>query len=680
MKKYFFFIAFICISASINAQAKQAITHESMWLMKRAGAPELSPDGKWVIFSVQEPAYDEKEIMNDLWITSPDGSSKPRRLTGNKAPETSYKWSPDGAYIAFTAKRNDDETAQIYLLNMKDGGEAQRFTNLSTGAAAPQWSPDGKMILFTSRVYPGAFTDSANKKMEEEKKKQKYKARVYTSFPIRYWDQWLDEKQTHAFVQSIDSSAARDLFADISLTTGEGFNFQGNMCWSADSKEIIFCATAEYNTAAYGDVVTNLYSLSLKGGDAVQLTKEDTSYTLPVFSKDGKYLFAIGSAEKNYRVYNLGRLTRFDWPSMQHKTILAESLDRPVNSYTIAKENIYLSIEDEGHDRLYRLPLNSQKPEIIITDKAGCYNTPAVSNDEQVIIASYEDATMPPELVRIDNNRPLFITAFNKDKLALLDLSRAEEFWFTGTRNKKIHNMLIKPAGFNPEKKYPLFVVIHGGPANAWKDNWSYRWNYQLLAQPGYILVLTNYTGSTSFGEKFSRDIQFDPFKGPADEINEAADFAIKSFAFIDGSRQAAGGASYGGHLTNWLEATTSHYKCLICHAGLVNSETQWGTSDVIYGREVMNGGVPWTQNKTWREQNPIRYADKFTTPILVTVGEQDFRVPLNNSLENWSALQRMKVPSKLIVFPEENHWILKAEDSRFFYQQLQEWLAKYLK
>ncbi len=200
------------------------------------------------------------------------------------------------------------------------------------------------------------------------------------------------------------------------------------------------------------------------------------------------------------------------------------------------------------------------------------------------------------------------------------------------------------------------------------------------MAQPGYILVLTNYTGSTSFGEKFSRDIQFDPFKGPADEINEAADFAIKSFAFIDGSRQAAGGASYGGHLTNWLEATTSRYKCLVCHAGLVNSETQWGTSDIIYNREVMNGGVPWSQNKTWREQNPIRYADRFTTPILVTVGEQDFRVPLNNSLENWSALQRMNVPSKLIVFPEENHWILKAEDSRFFYQQLQEWLAKYLK
>jgi len=224
-----------------------------------------------------------------------------------------------------------------------------------------------------------------------------------------------------------------------------------------------------------------------------------------------------------------------------------------------------------------------------------------------------------------------------------------------------------------------LFIVIHGGPAGEWKHEWSYRWNYHLLASPGYVLLLTNYTGSTGFGEKFSQDIQFDPFKSPGNEIQEAAAAAIKQFAFIDGSKQAAGGASYGGHLTNWLEATTSHYKCLIAHAGLVNSEVQWGTSDGIYSREVMNGGTPWQLTKTFKEQNPIRFAANFKTPILVTVGEQDFRVPINNSLENWSALQRMKVPSKLIVFPEENHWILKAEDSRFFYQQVHEWLAKYL-
>jgi len=239
--------------------------------------------------------------------------------------------------------------------------------------------------------------------------------------------------------------------------------------------------------------------------------------------------------------------------------------------------------------------------------------------------------------------------------------------------------MMVKPAGFDASKKYPLFVVMHGGPASSWKDNWGYRWNYQMLASPGYVVVLTNYTGSPGYGEKFAQDIQFDPFKGPADEINEAAADAIKRFAFIDGTRQAAGGASYGGHLANWMEATTTHYKCLISHAGLVNSEAQWGTSDENFHREIMAGGAPWTQTKTWKDQNPIRFATRFKTPMLVTVGEQDYRVPLNNSLETWAALQRQNVPSKLIVFPEENHWILKPENSRFFYQEVQAWLKKYL-
>jgi dipeptidyl aminopeptidase/acylaminoacyl peptidase len=288
---------------------------------------------------------------------------------------------------------------------------------------------------------------------------------------------------------------------------------------------------------------------------------------------------------------------------------------------------------------------------------------------------------MPAEIVRINSNgEPSFISHLNTEKLKSLDLKPAETVWFTSSRGKKIKSLLIKPAGFDAEKKYPLFVVIHGGPASAWKDNWGYRWNYHLLSSPGYVLLLTDYTGSTGYGEKFSQDIQFDPFKGPADEINEAATDAIKKFSFIDGSRQAAGGASYGGHLSNWLQGTTSHYKALVSHAGLVNSEAQWGTSDGIYHREIMAGGPPWEQSKTWKEQNPIRLAANFKTPVLVTVGELDYRVPMNNALEYWSALKRMKVPGKLIIFPEANHWISKGEDSKFFYQELHNWLATYLK
>jgi dipeptidyl aminopeptidase/acylaminoacyl peptidase len=220
---------------------------------------------------------------------------------------------------------------------------------------------------------------------------------------------------------------------------------------------------------------------------------------------------------------------------------------------------------------------------------------------------------------------------------------------------------------------------MHGGPHNMWRDNWGLRWNYFMLSRPGYVVLLTNYSGSTGFGEAFAQSIQGDPFKGPGNEINEAADEAIRLYGFVDGSRQAAAGASYGGHLANWMQATTTRYKVLVSHAGLINLESQWGTSDTIYSREVSNGGPVWEQGAIWREQNPIRFAANFKTPILISVGENDFRVPLNQTLENWSVLQRLRIPSKLIVWPDENHWILKGENSRYWYQELHAWLKKYL-
>jgi dipeptidyl aminopeptidase/acylaminoacyl peptidase len=239
--------------------------------------------------------------------------------------------------------------------------------------------------------------------------------------------------------------------------------------------------------------------------------------------------------------------------------------------------------------------------------------------------------------------------------------------------------MIALPPSFDESKKYPLLVLIHGGAANMWRDQFFVRWNYHLLAAPGYVVLLTDYTGSSGYGEKFGQDIQFDPLKGPAEEINEAADEAIRRFPFIAGTRQAAAGAGYGGHLVNWLQATTSRYKCLISHAGLIDLESQWGTSDGIYHREVEMGGPFWEGGKGWQEQNPIRFAKNFRTPILLSVGDHDFRVPMNQTLENWSVLQRLRIPSKLIVWEDENHWISRGEDGRFFYQEVRAWLAKYL-
>jgi dipeptidyl aminopeptidase/acylaminoacyl peptidase len=672
-------LTFIFVFTAGFTLGQQTISHETMWLMKRVGAPKISPDGKWVIYSVTEPAYDEKETIHDIWIVAADGSSKPRKLTSGKAGENSYTWSPDGNTIAFTAKRDGEETTQVYLLDLKNGGEAQRFTSTAFGASNPEFSPDGKHIAFTAKLYPGTYNDSTYKKENDDRKKIKYRARVYTSFPIRSWDQWLDEKQTQLFIQHIDSSKPVNLFEGIEKIRQPGCSYGGEIAFSPDGRSILVDLTENRQEAAFSSVITNIYSIDLSEKTCKQLTNDKADFGSLQFSRDGKYLFSIYTPTANFKVYNQPVIVRYDWPSMANKKIVTAAVDRPINSYELTENKVIASVEDQGFDRIFQFGFDGKSSRLSVSAK-GSFNNISLS-DNGIITALFESSIQPAEVVRIKSNgEHEFISHHNDEALKNLQLNSVESFWHTSARGKKIHSFLVKPAGFDPSKKYPLFVLIHGGPAASFKDNFGYRWNPQLIAAPGYVILMTNYTGSPGYGEKFAQDIQYDPFKGPATEINEAAASAIKQFSWIDGNRQAAGGASYGGHLSNWLQGTTSHYKCLVSHAGLVNSEAQWGTSDAIYHREVMAGGPPWMQTKTWKDQNPIRLANNFKTPVLVTVGENDFRVPLNNSLEYYSALQRMKVPSKLIVFPEENHWILKPENSRFFYKELKDWLGTYLK
>lgn len=702
-------LAILVCALFVAAQTKHAITHEDVWLMKRVSAPIPSPDGNWVVFSVVEPSYDEKDVVTDLWIVVADGKTAPRKLTNTKGVESGATWSPDSKSIAFSAKRDGDDVNQIYVLNISEGGEAVRVTTLSTGARAPQFSPDGKMLLFTSTVFPGALNDEDNKRIATERKARKYNARVYEGFPIRYWDKWLTDQQTHLFVQALEAGAkAKDILAGSSLVRQKGF--AGRMAdtgeemdavWTPEGDAVVVAATTEKDQSAYASVSTYLYKVSLTGGEPTQLTKDKGTHSKLKFSPDGKALYSVFTPETN-KAYNLSRLAKFDWPAVGAAKIITASFDRSISSFGVSRNGraVYLTAEESGYEKIYFLSANGgEVGELKLSLAGGAFTnlTMSRSSSHSILFVNWESATNPAEIVKISFSDELHVfsvsqvakaaeresclklTNFNKDRLPMIDWQPLREFTFTSKRGKPIHNFLALPPNFDENKKYPLFVVIHGGPHGMWRDQFFVRWNYHLLASPGYVVLLTNYTGSTGFGEKFAQDIQGDPLLGPGEEINEAADEAIRRFKFIDGTRQAAGGASYGGHLANWLQATTTRYKCLISHAGLINLESQWGTSDGIYHREINNGGPVWEQGEVWRKQNPIRYAANFKTPMLVTVGENDFRVPLNQSLENWSVLQRQKVPSKLIVFPDANHWILKGEDSRFFYSEVHAWLRKWL-
>ena len=686
--------AALCVAAGASAQGKEPLTHEALFLMKRVGSPAVSPDGKWVAFSVSEPSYDEKKEVSDLWIVPADGSAAPRRLTSSKSGESAPSWSPDSRRIAFAAKREDDEVAQVYVIDVVGGGEARRITSSPLAARSPVWSPDGRSIAFQGSAYPGAADPEANRKIAAERKDAKSKVRIYESFPIRRWDKWLDDTQTHLFVVAADGegAAARDVLAGTGLVAMPGFGGPGGEGssedldheWAPDSRSLVFAATTNRNASAYEPVTTHLYEVPVAGGEPRALTTGNASHGGPSFSPDGRSLCFHQDQEWG-KIYALGRIACAAWPWTGAITPVTASFDRSVSEFAFAPDGrtLYLTAEDAGFVKVFSVPARGGEVSPLM-DSRGVYAAIRVPEGARApfLVASWGTATNPSEIVRIDPaaKKHTLLTRFNVDKATALDWAPLQEFWFENAKGRRLHNFIALPPGFDASKKYPLLVLMHGGHANMWRDSITLRWNYHLLASPGYVVLMTDYRGSTGYGEQLTLDILGDPLRGPADDINQGADEAIKRYPFIDGTRQAAAGASYGGHLANWLEGTTDRYKCLISHAGLSSLQAQWATSDSIHHRELMMGGPFWEKGAAWTDQSPIAHARNFKTPMLLSVGENDFRVPMNNTLEMYAVLQRMRVPVRLLLWPDENHWILKGENSRVFYREVHDWLARWLK
>jgi dipeptidyl aminopeptidase/acylaminoacyl peptidase len=458
--------------------------------------------------------------------------------------------------------------------------------------------------------------------------------------------------------------------------------------WTPDGSGVVFAATSNRGDWTHGDVVQALWLVSAGGGEPQRLTEGKDDYGTPRFGPDGRTLYARMTPTTDH-TFNNTRLVAWAWPltGAAAPRVVTGGADHDVGAFAFAPDSrtIFFLAEDAGHMRLFQAPASGGHEREVGAMTSGTFGglqiATATAKGPMRVAAVWESATNPPEIVRIDptTGRGTPLTKLNTERAARIDWQPLREFWFTTSKGKRIHSFYAVPPAFDSTKTYPLFVLIHGGAANMWTDNFGLRWNPHLLGAPGYIVLMTDYRGSTGYGEQFSQDIQFDPLQGPANDLNEAADSAIKRFRFIDASKQIAGGASYGGHLTNWLAVTTTRYRALVSHAGEWDLETQWATSDFNYDRERNIGGPPWEDHPLWRTQSPMRFAKNLHTPVLVSVGERDFRVPMNNALEFWTALQRQQVPSRLIIWPEENHWILKGEDSRFFYKEVAAWFARWL-
>jgi dipeptidyl aminopeptidase/acylaminoacyl peptidase len=694
MRQFSVFTALLFFGLSIQSASAadlRPINHQDVWKMNRVGSPVVSPSGDLAIVSVTEPSYEKDKSVSDLWLIQVDGKAAPRRLTSSKESESSVSWRTDGKAIAFTAKRADDKAKQVYILNMVGPGEAVRITNLSTGSSNPVWSPDGKMIAFESTVYPGAMDDKANKEEKKARDERKYNVSAYDSFPIRQWDHWRNDRKVHLFVQQANVGAtAQDLLAGSALEQAAGFSGTSTRSgstlkpvWAPDGQSLVFNATKNLNEAAHARVLYHLFSVSLKGGEPSQLTNnEDWNCTGPKFSDNGKQLYCRFSPV-NQHVYNLSGIGRFDWSNgktLKQPRVVTDGFDRSVDSFEISNngKKLFLTAADAGRVRIYSLPAKGGDVKAFNLESRGVYSGIQVAGNK--LIAKWENSAIPAEIVRVSSNgEHQAISEFNAARVTDIDFEPFTEFWFENSNGRQVHSWLALPPGFDKTKKYPLVLQMHGGPFSSSKDSGHVRWSAALLAAPGYVVLMTDYTGSVGYGEQFSRDIEGDPLKTPALDVLQAAEVAIERFPFIDASRQAATGASYGGHMVNWLQGTTTHFKALVGHAGLVDLEGQYSSSDTIFNREIMNAGPAWGESPVWREQSPSSYADKFSTPILLTIGEKDFRVPINQTIAAWSYVQRNQVPGRLLVFHDANHWIMKGEEARYFWGELHSWLASHL-
>ena len=656
--------------------AKRPITFDDMISMHRISSASVSPDGKWVVYAVSTPDMESNRNAGNIWMVPTSGGEALQMTQSGK--DSSPVWSPDSKTIAFLSSRSGE--SQVYVLSM-DGGEAHAITKLSTGVDIAEWSPDGKTIALTSFVYPDCKDDACNKKRDEEKAKDKVKARTYEHLLYRHWTHWSEGKRSHLFIISADGTGEpKDLTAgaDYDVPPDERGGPE-DINFSPDSKEVCFTAVTDKMEA----ISTNgdLFTVSLSGGEPQQITTQKGFDGNPVYSPDGKYI-AYHAQMTPGEESDRWQVMLYDRASKKSASISA-AFDRSAQelAWSPDSKTIYFVAENETLQPVYALaPQEGATPKKLIDGYNGAVS---VSGDGKTLVFTRTSLTMPAEVFAAssDGSNLRQLTHANDAILAKVEMNAPENFWFESSDGARIEAMMIRPPNFDAKKKYPLLVLLHGGPETMWTNSWGYRWNEEVFAAKGYVALMINRRGSTGYGQKFTDEIAGDWGGKAYVDIMKGVDAAIAKYPFIDGTRMAAAGGSYGGYMADWIATHTGRFKAIISHAGVYDLASMYATEELWFNEHDFQG-TPWSNPEGYRKWSPLTYAGdlaKYKTPTLVICGEQDFRVPYTQSLEFFSALQRQGVPSKLVVFPDEGHWVLKPQNSRFWYKTFQDWLAKYL-
>ncbi len=659
--------------------SRNRISVEHLWKLERPAQPTLSPDGAQACVSVTSYDMDENKGVSSLWLMSAFGG-EPRRLTTAGEKDAEPRWSPDGKWIAFVAKRpgaagdKGDEEPQVYLI-APDGGEARRLTTIATGALGIKWFPDSRRLAFISWVWPEAKGLKALAKRYQAAKDDKVKAYVVEHSAYRWWDRWLaDGRVPHLFTVDVDSGAARDLFAGTRYELSRADPTAHLYDIAPDGREIVFSFDPAEDKRF--DHEYHLIALDLRRKRFRTLTaRSPLNHETPRYSPDGRWIALITQNLKRSFV-DTQRLALIDRRNGSLKAASAR-WDRGVHPPLVWSGDssaVHFVAEDNARQHLFRFEIGKAAPQVAA--RGGVVGDFDVAGGAVAFVRN--DMSTPPGVFwSAPGKRERRIDRLNVGVLDGVKLGEVREFTVEGGNREKVHMWVISPPDFDPKKKWPLLHNIHGGPHSAWGDNFHFRWNNHAFAAQGYVVACVNYHGSSSFGQKFLESIDGEWGKRELADVEAGTDFLVKQ-GYIDRDRLVAAGGSYGGYMVAWMNGHTDRYKAYVCHAGCFDWVAMF-SDDAYYWHPKELGAYYWDNAKKVDAQNPRARAKRMKTPTLVVHGLLDYRVPDSQGLAYYNTLKSKGVPARLVFYPDENHWILKPQNARLWYREVFAWLKRHV-